>query len=239
MCDDYILCIGTSTTVPPSEEGELQPPKAIAVEQKHYVHVVLKLVCCLHCRHSKVPLEEALKKSGEWPTWESEWGTQQQRTFKFSEAHVRGGTRVRSIEYGKSKTRDGTRVETDLADDMGIVRPFASQVFRIVELRSLVAEGGGSSGTSSSNGSAMEQTPRAVQFAVLQRFDTTVREDHPHLAQQLLEAQLDSIQQELDAVPLDHLHPLNACLVQRGAVSWLQFVRQLGRSKQHFFGLPA
>lgn len=195
---------------------------------KVHICTVFKVICVLYYCHVQVPLAEALKKSGDWPAWQPQWDTQQQRTLKYSEARVKGGTRVMSIEYEKSQTRNGTRVETELADAGGNMQPFAAEVLRIVELRpqALVDSSG---------------CDRVIQFAVLQRFDTVVREDHAQLAQRLLEAELDSVQEcsELDAVPLDRLHPLNACLVRRDGVSWLQFVRQLGRSKQHVFGMPA
>jgi hypothetical protein len=187
------------------------------------------------------PLREALTKSGVWPAWEPEWRSQQTRTFKYTEGRVQGGTRVMSVEYGKSKTRNGTRVEVQLVVEGVGEQACAGEVLRLVWLRPSGWVRGDNGGSSSSSGGAGHQqggSLRVVQFAIVQPFDTKVRRDHPEIAVELLEAKLDSLQDRMCAVPLDQLHPLNACHVHRDGVSWLQFVRQIGRSNRHFFGLP-
>lgn len=176
----------------------------------------------------QVHVQALLQQRGVWPQWEPMWSDQQHRTLVYEQAYIRGNTRVMSLDYKRSRTRNGTRVQVDFPDNSGVLQPSACEVLRFLQLQP-------PAGQSQGMGPA-----KAVMLALARRYNTVVRTDQPQLAEVMLEAKVDDFHPNPFVIELeDVVCALNACEVLREGVPWLQFPPQLSMSVGTMCELPS
>jgi hypothetical protein len=177
---------------------------------------------------TQVPLQQLLQQRGLWTAWESVWDEQQYRTRVYQLAYIPGNTRVMSHEYNRSRTRNGTRVQVDFSDDSGAMQRYACEVLRFLELQPPA-------------GQAQDGGPTAaVMLALVLRYNTVVRTDQPQLAEFMLEAKVDDLEEQPFVIWLEDIKcALNACEVVRDGVHWLQFPPHFSMSVGTMCKLPS
>jgi hypothetical protein len=233
------------------------PPDLLVSQRSPLAHSAVAVAvafCCFALSLTQDDLKAQLQARGIWPAWQSVWGDQQHQTLVYALAYIPGNTRVMSLEYGRSRSRNGTRVQVMFPDSDGEMQPNACEVLQFIELqpkRSLAAAQGSSSSSSSSATLAGQHGgSHAEQFAIVRRFNTVVRRDQPELARELMEAKVGDYEllgsepqlqkPKLYIVALsDIVCALNACEVQREGVNWLQFPPHQSMSVGHLCELPS
>lgn len=176
----------------------------------------------------QVSLVANLMAEGNWYAWQGAWGSQQQRSLVYQKARLPGGMLVTSRAYTRSRSRNGTRVVIDFADTQGVVQESVCEVVIFVEMRPAWA-----------TAPAPSSSSVPTKFAVVQRYNTVVKEDQPELAQRQLMAKAGDFMEGFYAVLLERLrYSLSACIVRFGQVGWYLFSPVTTKSSQGVFGLP-
>lgn len=203
--------------------------------------LVLVLVLCV-CYVLQEALKLQLQRQGVWPAWEGVWHNQVYFTLVHDLAYLPGNTRVMSLQYQRSKTRNGTRVQVQLPNSSGVMQPHACEVRQFIELQHRPAAGNSTSSATANTSAAGQQGlgTGSVLLAVVQRWNTVVRTDQPELAKAMLEARLQDMAPELHVIALSEIVcALNACEVTREGQAWLMFTPHSSRSLGHTVPLPA
>lgn len=185
-------------------------------------------------------LQVSMNNNGLWTdSWATVWALQPQLASVFNSAIPPGGMQVNSVQYLRSRTRNGSRVLVYYATSGDNLRPYAAEVQRFIKLRQPAAgcsssniDGGGSAAGGSSG------DEQFAMFAAVKCYNTKTPRDEPDLAELLLEARADEFLQQgrLWAVPLDLIHcPLHTNERTTGGVRWLMMVPVSNRSKRAGF----
>jgi hypothetical protein len=205
------------------------------------VLLLLVLVLCV-CSVLQGAVKQQLQRQGVWPAWESVWHNQVYFTLAHDLAYLPGKTRVMSLLYQRSKTRNGTRVQVQLPNSSGVMQSHACEVHQFIELQHRPAAGNSTSPATANTSAAGQQGAGtgSVLLAVVQRWNTVVRTDQPELANEMLEARLQDMAPELNVIALSEIVcALNACQVIREGQAWLMFTPHSSRSLGHTVPLPA
>lgn len=183
-----------------------------------------------------------MRNNGLWSdSWAGVWELQPQLASVYSAAILPGGMQVNSVQYLRSRTRNGSRVLVYFATSGDNLRPYAAEVQCFIQLRQPADDSNGAAdadGGSSSNGDVGGGGDRIAPFAMVKCYNTKTPRVEPDLAELLLEARAgDFLQQgRLWALPLHLIHcPLHTNEWVADGVKWMMMVPVNNQSKRAGF----